>query len=58
MDNCDFSPHHPTPSNVIIPACVGLETCLVQSWLWNQVECSLLMAGIHDSSAAGKVWGN
>lgn len=58
MDNNNFYPHHSTPANITPPACVGFEACLVQSWLWNQAECSLLVTDICDSSGVGKVRGN
>lgn len=44
MDGGNFCPHHHTPTNITPPACVGFEAHLVQSWLWNQAECSLQAA--------------
>ena len=46
MDNNNFYPHHPTPTSITPPAYVGFKAFLVQSWLWNQAECSLLVADI------------
>lgn len=55
MDSINSCPHHTTPYNVMPPAYAGFGACLVQSWLWKQAECSLLVADICDSSMAGKV---
>lgn len=44
MDNSNFSPHHHTPTNITPPAYVGWEACVMQSWLWDQAECSLMVA--------------
>lgn len=43
MDNSNFSPHHHTPTNITPPAYVGWEACVMQSWLWDQAECSLMV---------------